>query len=78
MVRVHIKIVGALARPLGKDDFELDCEEGTCLEELLRQAGYQAAHVRFIMTVVNGTQERPSYVLRNADSVQLFLPTSGG
>ncbi len=78
MIRVRVKIVGALAKPLGKDEYELELQDDSRLESLLLEAGYHAGHLRFIIPVVNGAHERLSYVLQNGDNVQLFLPTSGG
>jgi len=78
MMRIHVKIVGALAKPLGKDAFDLELPAGARVEELLLAVGYEGAHLRFIIPVVNGVHERLSHALTDGDEVRLFLPTSGG
>ena len=77
-MNVHVKILGALAKPFGKDDFAHEVPERACLEDLLVALGYHRSHVRFIVASVNGEQQKLGYALKEADEVTLVLPTSGG
>ena len=78
MIRVQVKILGALAKPMGKADFELELEEQACLEDLLLKAGYQQSHLRFLIPAVNGEQAKLGHPMKDGDQVLLVLPTSGG
>ena len=77
-VRVRVKVLGALARPQGKDDLEVEVAAGASLEELLLTLGYARPQLRYIVTAVNGAQERLTCRLAAGDEVVLFLPASGG
>jgi len=75
---VHVKVLGALTKPFGKDDFDHEVAERACLEDLLVNLGYHQNHLRFIVASVNGSQQKLGYALQDADEVTLVLPTSGG
>jgi molybdopterin converting factor small subunit len=75
---VHVKVLGALMKPFGKDDFDHPVNERASLEELLLGLGYQAAHLRFIIASVNGVQRNLGQVLQDKDEIAFVLPTSGG
>ncbi|HEY3448264.1 MAG TPA: MoaD/ThiS family protein [Myxococcales bacterium] len=77
-MRVHVKVLGALSKPFGKDDFEHEITERSCLEDLLKALGYHPSHLRFIVASVNGSQQKLGYALQDKDEVALVLPTSGG
>ncbi len=78
MIRVRVKILGALEKPRGKDDFEVELPERSRIEDLLLEVGYARRHLRFIVSAVNGAQQKHGYVLGDADEVTLVMPTSGG
>ena len=78
MITVHVKVLGALNKPFGKDDFDFPVDDGACLEDLLLRLGYHAAHLRFMLPAVNGQQEKLGCRLQDKDQVTLLLPTSGG
>ena len=77
-MRVHVKVLGALMKPFGKDELDFDVDERACLEALLLKLGYHQAHLRFIVASVNGAQQKLGYSLKEKDEVTLVLPTSGG
>ena len=77
-MKVHVKVLGALMKPFGKDDFEHEVAERACLEELLVNLGYHPSHLRFIVASVNGAQQKLGYAIKDKDEVTLVLPTSGG
>jgi len=77
VIRVRVKILGALAKPLGKE-FELALEERSCLEDLLLAAGYQRDHVRLFHLAVNGVPEKLGRTLADGDQVEVVMLTSGG
>ncbi len=78
MIRVRVKILGALDKPKGKDDFEVELPEKSRVEDLLLEVGYPRRHLRFIVSTVNGERQKHGYVLGDADEVTLVMPTSGG
>jgi molybdopterin converting factor small subunit len=75
---VHVKVLGALNKPFGQDDFDFQVAEGASLEDLLLKLGYHPSHLRFMLLAVNGQQETLGCRLRDGDQVLLTLPTSGG
>jgi molybdopterin converting factor small subunit len=77
-MNVHIKVLGALMKPFGKDELDFEIAERTTLEELLLKLGYQQGHLRFIVASVGGAQQRLGYLLKDGDELTLVLPTSGG
>ncbi|MGC4121103.1 MAG: MoaD/ThiS family protein [Myxococcales bacterium] len=77
-MKVHVKILGALTKPFGKDDFEHELAGRTNLQDLLTSLGYQPSHWRLIVASVNGQQQRLGQMLQDGDEVSLMLPTSGG
>ena len=78
MAKIHVKVLGALNRPFGRDELDYQAKPGACLEELLLELGYQKAHLRFIVPAIAGKRETLGYVLREGDELTLTLPTSGG
>ena len=78
MITVRVKVLGALEKPLGVDDFSLDLGDESSLEDLLLKAGYHPEHLRFILPTVNGVQQRLSHRLSSGDQVALVMPVGGG
>ncbi len=75
---VHVRILGALAKPGGKDDFEVELARQSRITDLLDEIGYRPQHQRFIVAAVNGQQRRHDAALADRDEVTLVMPTSGG
>ena len=75
---VHVKVHGALARPGGKDELDVELAEGARVEELLGALGYPPAHHRAISAFVGGERARPGRLLLDGDEVALMVIASGG
>lgn len=78
MIHVHVRILGALSKPQGRDELEVPMPERSRVTDLLTALGYRPEHLRFILTAVNGTQRKHGHELEDRDEVTLVLPTSGG
>jgi molybdopterin converting factor small subunit len=78
MIHVRVRVLGALQRPGGKDDFEVELQPASRIEDLLLHVGYARAHLRFILSAVNGVQHEHAFELSDRDQVTLVMPTSGG
>jgi sulfur carrier protein ThiS len=78
MIQVHVRILGALARPNGRGDFQLELAASSRIADLLERVGYRPQHQRFIVVAVNGRQQKHSGQLSDRDEVTLLMPTSGG
>jgi hypothetical protein len=78
MITVRVRILGALAKPLGTDDFPLQLDDGCNLEGLLLKAGYRREHLRLIACAVDGVQARLGDRLSGGEDVSLLLPAGGG
>ncbi len=77
-MKVRVKIIGALTKPDGKEDFVQEISDGSNLERLLLDLGYNQKPLAMIMTAVNGKQKKHSFKLKNDDEVELSLPVGGG
>ena len=77
-MKVHVRILGALVRPSGKDDLEVELPPHCRISDLLDRVGYRPQHQRFIVVAVNGTRRAHSGELADRDEVVLVMPTSGG
>jgi sulfur carrier protein ThiS len=77
-VKVHVRILGALARPRGHDDLEIELAPHSRISDLLGEVGYSPQHQRFIVVAVNGQTRRHSGELTDRDEVTLLMPASGG
>ena len=77
-MRVSVKILGALTKPQGRGELDVEVAATSRIEDLLLQLGYQRAHLRFILSAVNGIQQKHGHVLEDGDEVTLLMPTSGG
>ena len=77
-MNVRVKIIGALSKPEGKDDFPIDLPAKSTITDLLRRLGYHEAHLAIIMGAVNGKQKKNSQVLKENDEIELSLPVGGG
>ena len=77
-MKIRVKIIGALTKPNGKEDFVQDIPDGSTIEKLLLDLGYNPKHLSMIMTAVNGKQKKQSYKLKNDDEIELSLPVGGG
>lgn len=77
MITVDVRVLGALAKPMG-DHFALELPDGSSLEDLLLKAGYRAEHLKLIAGAVNGVQRRLGYRLADGDEIALLVPAGGG
>ncbi len=75
---VRVKVMGALMRPRGKDELEVELPEHSNVEALMLALGYPRPQLKYIVTAVNGSQERLARTLAHGDEIVLFLPASGG
>jgi molybdopterin converting factor small subunit len=78
MITVRVKVLGALAKPLGRQDFALELDDGSSLEDLLLEAGYRREHLRSIACAVDGVQARLGHRLSGGEEVSLMLLAGGG
>ena len=77
-MKIQVKIIGALTKPDGKDDFTTDLPAKATVTDLLKKLGYHEMHLSIIMAAVNGKQKKNSQVLKDGDEVELSLPVGGG
>jgi sulfur carrier protein ThiS len=77
-MKVQVKIIGALMKPDGKEDFLHELPDGSTIRDLLLDLGYNEKHLSMIMTAVNGKQKKHSAKLAEHDEIELSLPVGGG
>lgn len=78
MIRINIRIIGALTKPFGKSEFQYDCRDGMSIAELLLDLKYSARHVDHIMTAVGGEKKNHDFILHDGDAVSLSTMVGGG
>jgi molybdopterin converting factor small subunit len=77
-MKIRVKIIGALSKPNGQDDFSFDLPPKSTITDLLKLLGYHEAHLNIIMGAVNGKQKKNHCPLKENDEVELSLPIGGG
>lgn len=77
-MKIQVKIIGALMKPAGKEDFSQEMPDQATIQDLLLKLGYHEKHLNIIMAAVNGKQKKNSTKLKNGDEVELSLPVGGG
>lgn len=61
-----------------KNGNPVEVSPGTSITQLLIRCKVKEEHHRYLLVYVNGEKRGLSYVLRDNDQLQLFLPTGGG
>ena len=77
-MKIKLSFVGYLEFKDVKSGDELELEAGTSVADLLTAHNVQKTHQRHIIPIVNGEEDRLSYVLQDRDELTLFLPVGGG
>lgn len=78
MIKLKIKIVGALLKTQKKDEFEWETTENINVLSLLKEIKYKEAHIPHIMVSVNNEVKTHDYILKNSDTVMFFTVVGGG
>lgn len=78
MIKVDIKILGALVKPFGKGSFQYECKDGISLRQLLIELKYNERHLTHVVAAVNGEKRDHNFVLNDDDAVELFTVVGGG
>jgi sulfur carrier protein ThiS len=77
-MNIHVIIFGTLLRPEGEHDYTKAIPEGSTVKDLMVAMGYQPAHVKAILTTVNGQHASPHKKLHEGDEVVLSVMVGGG
>ena len=76
-MRGRVRINGALKKPGGLGELEVELAPGAVVTTLLGHLGYDEGHHRFILAAVNGEQAQHSRALADAASAGRDSPTDG-
>lgn len=76
MIHIDLKLFVTLSKYLPKNHQVHGIQEGTTIEQLIRDLGIPRDIVKLIF--VNGKKENSDYCLQNQDRVGLFPPVGGG
>ena len=60
------------------DSGKLELPSGSTIQVLLARLGIPDSQQRYLIVYANGKKQTLSYILRQDDAVQLFLPIGGG
>lgn len=78
MIKVNIKVVGALKKPFGKGELKHQCRKGTSLRRLLLDMKYDEKHLPHILAAVNGERKNHDFIMSDGDSIVLTTAIGGG
>lgn len=76
MIHIDLKLFVTLSKYLPKDNQVHGVQEGTTIEQLIRDLAIPRDNVKLIF--INGKKENPDYCLQDRDRVGLFPPVGGG
>lgn len=77
-MKVNVRILGAVAKPMGKDAFDVDVPEGSTIEQVLIASGYRKEHLKWFLVARNGVDCKMVTAVSEGDEVSVVFPTSGG
>ncbi len=77
-MKIVIESVGILRADGLEDGTTLELAPGTAISDLLAEHNVSMTHLRYILAIVNGDEQKQSYVLQDNDRVSFFLPVGGG
>lgn len=77
-MKVHVRILGAVAKPKGKDAFEVEVPDGSNIERVLLESGYRREHLKWFLVAKNGVDCKMVTPVMEGDEVSVVFPTSGG
>ncbi len=78
MIKVSIRVRGALKKPFGKTEFEYACKSEITLKELLKELEYKDEYLQAIMVSVNNDLKDQKYRVQDNDEIMLFVNVGGG
>jgi sulfur carrier protein ThiS len=77
-VKVHLEYTGVLDVKSVPSGSQVDLPDHATIGVLLSQLQIRPEHQRFVVSAVNGKQQRASTRLADGDRVLLSLPMGGG
>lgn len=77
-MKVNVRILGAVAKPMGKDAFDVAVPEGATIEQVLIASGYRREHLKWFLVARNGVDCKLVTPVAEGDEVSVVFPTSGG
>lgn len=77
-MQIKVSFVGYLKVDGVQSGSRIAVDDGTTVADLLAKFRVSPQHQRFVVPVVNGREQRRSYVLQADDELSLFLPVGGG
>ena len=77
-MKITVSHVGYLHLQGIDNNSSIEIDEGTTVEKLLEDWGMTHEHMRYVVPVVNDIKRDLTHVLRENDSLFLYLPAGGG
>ncbi len=77
-MKIKIKFSAILNLPGVTSGSEIEIEDGSTITDLLTLYRIKETQHHYIISFVNGRNQRSSYRLCNGDSLNLLLPAGGG
>jgi molybdopterin converting factor small subunit len=77
-MKIHVRILGAVAKPMGKDAFDVEVPEGATVERVLVESGYRKEHLKWFLVARNGVDCKMVTAVAPGDEISVVFPTSGG
>jgi len=77
-MKITVSYVGYLHLDGIENNSSIEIEKETTVRKLLEGCGMKQEHLRYVIPVVNDKKQGLSYILRDKDSLFLYLPAGGG
>jgi sulfur carrier protein ThiS len=76
MIQIELKLFVTLAKYLPGDGQAHEINEGTTVNDLIKEIGIPPDMVKLIF--INGKKQEESYTIQHKDRVGIFPPVGGG
>ena len=77
-MQVRLRILGAVDKPMGRSEVELEVPEGATIEQVMLAGGYRKEHLKWFLVARNGADAKLPTVVSEGDEISVVFPTSGG
>ena len=77
-MKIKLRILGAVDKPMGKSEVELTVPEGATIEQVMLAGGYRKEHLKWFLVAKNGVDAKLPTAVSDGDEISVVFPTSGG
>ena len=78
MIKIKVKVSNALFSSVSSNNSQIEIEDRTTIDELLKQLGFDEEEIQYLMLIVNGSLIQNNYQLEDNDEIFITWPFGGG